>query len=699
MQITIGVGVELGQRTNLENPVPPVVGPSSPITQVLADGWQAIHPDPAAFDAAPDPVQVVVNRQGFDAMGSAVTVADLLTLNTRVRLPYPDQNSLTGNNVALSDFVYADDTIDGTVNSSTRLYPKPIAMWLNHDLERATTNQHTLRLAVAHAHARKSRPVAAVKFIVSDGLNQVEKVVSGMSAGGYDASGLKIPHFAGDMSLSSLTQGAILTVDAVIYPWVGSAFTISLDADSYPSPNLTTLRLLNDRTGSYGTAFAYVDIVTGVDNTGVVSAAAPTAATMPFATIAAAVSAIRAFNASDFGRANDAGGGIVRLTEGTHTHSAFKTQGSAAQIPLIIEAADPGKRSTTVLTDGGSSKFNGIPAMLKLRNLTLLKAGNSIVFLDSGANSVNSLLITEGCIWDANETNYYGAWVYRVGRLVQINCAIGGGGDPRQGNYFSTEAKMVTAIGCQRCAGTITYQAAGCSDLPEFTLRDPLGARPPMAGVFLGWNVFSNGTTSNPIISISAPIGPRGFALVGNVVENWGTTSNAAIRLNADSDVNPAQNVVIQHNTIAGERANLLYLDGNLDVAKTAHVRFNIFHRYNIKSDVFANQPANTGNWPARFKVGWSHNVALDGASNANDYSALSWLGEIASVGEIANIDPLWLDDKSNSGAGTGGGDYTLLTGSSVPVLPLDQGAYSCDLYGNSITAGQSRIGAVTTVG
>lgn len=698
MQMTIGVGIELGQTTKAAlNTVPPAA-PPPPVTQILDDGWRAIHPNPSLFDPDAGPTSVFVTRQGFDASAIPTSVTDTLALTTRVRLPYPDQELLSSNDVALSDFVYAGDVLDGVSNNSVAAYPKPIAMWLNHDLERATSNMHILRLAVAHAHARNGKPVAAVKFVASDGTTSIEHVVSTMTATTYPASGLTVPHFAVEIDLSTLAQGALLTVDAVIYPWVGEAFTISVDADSYPSPNLTVLRLLNDRTGAYGASYAYVDAALGNDATAVVSATPSTAQAGPFATVAAAVTGINTFNAASFGRSNDAGGGIVRLVEGVHVHGAFKSQGNAAHIPLVIEAADPSKRDSTVLTDGGSSKFNGIPALLKLRNITLRKAGGSIVFLDSGANSAGSLLVTESCLWDANGTNYYGAWVYRVGRFVQIDCAIGAGGDPKQGNFFSTEAIMVSAIGCERCAGTITYQAAGCTDLPEFTLRSALGARPEMTGVFLGWNVFSNGTTANPIVSASAPIGTRGFAFVGNIVESWGTTTNAAIRLNADSDTNATENLVIQHNTVAGERANLLYLDGTVNVAKAGHIRFNLFHRYNIKSDVFAARGENTGNWPARFKVGWSHNVAIDGSNNASNFSASSWLGDLASSGESVGLEPLWQDDRSHSGANTGGGNYTPLPGSSLPVVPLDQAAYPTDLYGNNIIAGQSRIGAVTTV-
>ena len=568
-------------------------------------------------------------------------------------------------------------------------------MWLNHDRERASSETHTVRLAVAHAHARQGRPVAAVKFIARDGVTEAVTIVSTMTSVTFDASGLSVPHFAGQMDLSDLEQGALLTVDAVIYPWVGKPFTISLDADPYPSPNLTTLKILNDRLGEYGTAIAYVDGVAGSDAIGVVSDVATAAQAAPFATIAAAVTAVKGFNDTAYGRANDVGGGVIRLAEGVHTHTPFKAQGTAADIPLVIEASDPAKRATTILTDGGTSTFNGIPTLLKLRNLTLLKTGASVVFLDSGATSADSLLVTENCIWDGNGTSYYGAWVYRVGRFVQINCAIGPGGDPKQGSFFSTEAIMGIAIGCHGCAGTIFYQAAGCAALSEFNLRSALGARPAMTGVFLGWNVFSNGATVNPIIYVGSEIGPRGLAFVGNLVESWGSATNAAIRLNADSDTNPAENIVLMHNTVVGERANLLYLDGNTNVDKSAYVRFNVFHRYNVKGDVFASHGENTGNWAARFKVGWHSNATLDGSNNSGEFGPASWLGEIPSTGETTGTSPMWQQDHSHSGENSGGGIYISVPGHTLPVVPPGAAAYPTDLFGHQIIAGQSPIGAV----
>jgi hypothetical protein len=672
---------------------------STSVTQIASDGWQATYPAPPAFDPESTPETLRVTRQGFDQSASPAQSVEDLTLMARVRDPYPNQGTLSADQVALSDFVYAGDAIAGVSNTSTRAYPKPIAMWLNHDRERASGATHTLRLAVAHAHARAGQPVAAVTFILSDGLSTVEQTVSNMTATTYAASGLSVPHFAADMDLSALAQGALLVVDAVIYPWVGTPFTISVDADAYPSPNLSTLRLLNDRTGAYGTAYAYVDATLGDNGTGVVSQVAANAQGSPFASVTAAATALKTFNSTTFGRANDAGGGIIRLEAGTHVRSNFRSAGASVDIPLVIEAANPANRATTVFTDGGSSTSSGTPYQLKLKNITLQNQGGSVIFLDSGVGDMLGLLVTENCVFDRTAGSSWGAWVYRVGRFQMLNCGIGPNGDPMATHRFSAVAKTVQSIGCDQPLGTLLYGSVGSSNVNEFIWRAAEGPKPEPAGVFLGWNVFSNGTTTNGIVTAQRPIGARGFAVVGNLIEAWGSVTGPTLQINADNDTSVTQNVVVQANTIVGERANLLYLDGSTNVEKSGYFRANVFERYNIKGDIFASQSGNTGNWSMRYKVGWSHNAALQGANNETGYSTSSWLGEIPGLGGVTGIAAGWSDDRSNVGSDTGSGSYLPTAGSALPMLPAALACYNVDLKGAPFVPGASRIGAVWQVG
>ncbi|MFN3938927.1 MAG: hypothetical protein ACK4KW_15300, partial [Gemmobacter sp.] len=148
--IGIGTGLYVRRATGgVESPPPPPPPPPppvTPLTAIAADGWRATWPTPPGT-VTPMATTLAITRQGFDAVGGAAAPVDAVGVLSRMRLPYPDQSSLTADQVSLSDFVYAGDTVAGVANASTRAYPKPVALWLNHDLERATAATHTLRLA------------------------------------------------------------------------------------------------------------------------------------------------------------------------------------------------------------------------------------------------------------------------------------------------------------------------------------------------------------------------------------------------------------------------------------------------------------------------------------------------------------------------------------------------------------------------
>ena len=319
-----------------------------------------------------------------------------------------------------------------------------------------------------------------------------------MSVIAYSGSGLSVPHFSGHLDLSGLMQGELVTVDATIYPWVGDAFTISVDADPYPSPNLTVLTFLNDRTGGYGTAYAYVD---AVGASPAVSADPVSARTTPYATVAAAAAAIQSFNSGTFGRAN-ASGGVIRLEPGVHTHANFSAT-VVGDVPLVLEAVDPAQTATTIYQDAGSSSSNGIPDRLKLRNITIRRnASGSVIFLDNSATTGSeNMLITEGCTWDDNGSGpSWSAWVYRVGRFWNIDC---GGVDCAHSAIFSSVFKTVIAIGSGNgSVQSATYHAAGCKDLNgTFEINSVVAHRPASVGDFVGWCHIGQGVNSERCIN------------------------------------------------------------------------------------------------------------------------------------------------------------------------------------------------------
>jgi hypothetical protein len=221
------------------------------------------------------------------------------------------------------------------------------------------------------------------------------------------------------------------------------------------------------------------------------------------------------------------------------------------------------------------------------------------------------------------------------------------------------------------------------------------GSMPATAGMFLGWSTCYASSGGNRIVGNDVPQGARGCAVVGCTFESWGTHNAAVMQMAADNNTMAVENCIVMGNTIIGDRANLLYLEtGNAE--KSGFIKFNVFRNMNIKSDVFASNGADIGNWSARYKAGWSHNYAPQYASNGAGYSATQWLGEIPSLGEVVGGTPNYTADRSHDGDNTGLGDYAPLAGSSIPLIPAGKAPWPFDFKGQAIANdGTARIGAV----
>ncbi|MBI1220927.1 MAG: hypothetical protein GC186_20595 [Rhodobacteraceae bacterium] len=672
----------------------------TPVTAVAANGWQATWPAPPVINPVGAPQVLAVTRPGFTATGAATMVTDNVTVMARVRQPYPNQAALTADQVALSDFVYAGDTIPGVANGSTVAYPRPVCCWLTPDLERATGNTFTARLAVAHAHARGGRAVAAVTFIASDGTNTVSQTVSAMSSRQW-ASGLWAPYFECSLDLTGLNPATICTLDAIVYPWVGVAFQASVQGAAYPSINFTVLKFLNDRSGSYGTAYAYVDAGAGSNATGAVSATAAVAAAAPFQTVAAAAAAVKTFNTGAFGRA-EAAGGVIRLVAGSHAHANFAAA-TANTFPLLIEAADPAAKAATIYTDNGVNVSAGLPAKVKFQNLTLRKVGASVILLDNGAGLANldRMLVLQNVAFDRAGASAYAAWVYRTGRCWMLDCS----GDPAGSvAMFNTVTKEINLIGCSLPGQTTTavYNAVASLFGNGSDMANTVGME-PAAGQMFHHCLMSQSNVSGKAFLANTAIGPAGLAVVGCVMEATSGNTAPALAISADSVTQPAQNVSLTGCTVVGSRSNWLYQDtGSTTIAKSGYLRFNVNSYRNTKTDVFASNGALTGNWAASYNVGSRSNAALLGDNAGHSACGVGlWLGEAAAAGDAtgAVAAPLavsWADDQSFAGGGGGLGDYTPAPGNALPLIPAGLAPYPVDQKGRAVSnTGSARAGAI----
>lgn len=710
--------------------------------EILSDGWSAdvtikgwgsyagsmTYDD--GLDASNEPTAstptIATTSKSWTSSGVETTIGRTLFARTPVRNPgltTLDENDVGGDlvvRVALSHFVYSGDTVgafsfpvgwanngstdnspsSGTcTNISTRPYPQPVAMWGNHDLDWCQSASYTVDLAVSQAYAQQGQGVRAVRFIATDeSLNSVSVIVSNETLRTYTGSGKSASVYSAALDFSSLAGGEMVTIDAEVFPWVGDKFTVSTDADSYPSPNLTVLKVLNDYDDGYGTVYAYVD---GVGGAGAVHEVEGTAQTTPFDSLANAASALQTYINANFGR-NNVSGGIIVLEAGTHVHSSFSAR-AVGEIPLLVRAASPANKSTTIYEDPGYSVTNGVCDLLKFQDITLRKQGGSVIFIDSGANiSSSNMTVFENCDFDINGTSNYGAWVYRVGRLYLVNCDLG---STFSGvvNRFSTTSKQVIAIGSSGSMGSATYHALGSKGERYGAVAADAG-NPDAVGLFLGWTELSllSGSGNNAL-GVGATIGPRGALFVACTLEKSGDDTGPTMVVNADGSTLPAENVVMLGCTVVGSRTNWLYQDtGSTTIYKYGFDRFNVHWQWNCKSDLFPTVDVNRfGNWSEIYHAGHAYTSYLEGGSASDAYGNNAWQGQIPGLGFQAGtgsvpIDPDWLDDASFQGSQLGNGDYRPGASTELIQIPSGQAPFSYDQNGVALANdGTDYVGAL----
>ena len=493
--------------------------------------------------------------------------------------------------------------------------------------------------------------------------------------------------------MTQFTAGDLVSFDAVIYPWVGDAYQISVSGESYPSPNLTALKALCDHNGTYGTAYAYVD---GVGGSPQVSTNPATAAANPYASISAAATAIQSFNSSNFGRDN-VSGGIIRIPAATTITSLGDINGrSIGPIPLVIEGVN---QTTSVFRDSGSTSGAGCVDLIKFRNLTFRKNGGTVFALVGDNSGTDDRCIFEDVIFDRNSQSIYPAWLVDVGSMYFINCS---GAYAGQGAPFSTD-KQGTALvlGCtfipSRC-----FNVVACKNV---TLNDggiivgpnsSVHALTPIKGGFYGWNFAGRDDNDHIFYAASQDFGPRGIAVVGNIFEYHAAASFPPLGLFDDVTIDCA-NIIEACNTVVGDRSNIVYLDaGSTNRNKRGLSKHSVHDQWNCKGDVFITNGALIGNWAIGHKVGSTYNFSINGSSNQDTPGPGNWIGEILGRGEISIGTPAFTNDQSRSGGGAGNGNYKPAGGTAIPQIPAGETMFAVDLFGTAIPAnGTAYAGAV----
>jgi len=672
------------------------------------------------FDASK--VTLTVEDPGYDATG-AVTRTRTISGGTVLRRQYPNESTTmidaVGDDVrirfSLDDDVYAGSTITAVdvaagaytganagapatiTNDSTLAYPKPLFAWLNVPHERATGSSFAIEAVAYHKHAMLGRQVARIEYSASDGTNTAAtQTASTPTLSEIQTKGHIVEAYKAAIPLAALNAGALFNVNAKVYPWIGDASAVlDLAADGIAWPTAqaqTLLRVFNDRTGSYGGAYAYVkEGATG----GAVSDNPTTARAAPFPTINAALVAIVAWNNTNRGH-NDHSGGTIRLMDDG-------AGGAVAHVPTATFNVAAGNCLTTIEQDPLNTGVASMSLTATRQTASMLRwavdiAQQGAFTLDGGSNTNDKVIVYDGITLSYNggttAINYCQGLAYW--RNVTFSGLSSGNQSPFWSSYVTTNTQAAMALGCVCHDSTVNFRVAvigatiGCDfrrgyfdeyNLASYTLVDPSD------GMVIANNRLLDVRASSRI-AYSQDYA-RGAAIVQNIVERANATAAPALQISADSAMNTVDNIVVMHNTVPGTdlagRINIAYNDKAV-ARKVATVRFNAFHQYNVKGDLFDQPGAGTGkvgNWHTRFGVGFKGNAIGASTQGSQTPSAGSWLGDYLEPSTVVGTALAFVNNKGGEAA-TGLGDYHL-TGETNPAydrVPSGLQALAYDLDG-----------------
>lgn len=659
---------------------------------VNADGWSATYASPPTFDPAGSPEEFTVTREGFTTAGAVTTYTENLICTQRIRQPFPNQASLTTDQVALSDYIYSTDTVAGATNNSTEASPKPVANWARPDrgIVGNTLPKEKLEVVAFHRNARNREQVACVEWTITDGTNTVtatasESVVSGHSG---DRQPVIVYRPASDVDISSLNDNATITVNAKVYPWIGDAASVLNSADNSGQRAFSPRKLYRSTSLAASPMYVYVNQTTGNNTTGAVSTNAATAEASPCLTIQGALVRAQAVN-------SNVNGLIIRVMNGGKTTLAntglVSTLTSALGNEVII-TRDPNATQAQAIIDIGlidwRPRIGTSGGCIRFFDVTFDRTAQGDF---QGEVASPLLVVFDSMVFDNNSqaatilyNDSVGAWIGTEIQAPSVSLITAGTRD------YILMRGVLTGLTTMNIE---MWCMLGCSITAMSAFQFSTKAR---SGFICAYNRIANFGAG---IDVNADT--SGFAVVQNLFECTRNNTTFALQTAAFD----YSHGVVMHNTHAGffsvGRNNLFYEQtSNPSVSKLMSVKGNIHSQLNHKGDVFDSNGALVGNWSYLYGVGCvgeftqfiDANSTGIGGSFAQAYPGLR--ANIGTSNSVRN-DPLFTDyEGTTSGptAGAGGGDYTV--GALSPAKGIADPVLRFDLAGNTRSAALATAGA-----
>lgn len=719
--------------------------------RILNDGWMAEidiegFKDGGAYsfgigannDPANAKIVFTVTSQGYDSSGVLGTVTRTVYGTYWVRKAYPneaqkDEVESGGNvtlKVALSDFIYDDDeagagksgtdvsvsigsgfyTDNGTggsglvsatttnlsaANNSTLDYPKVIARWAWPGYERFESD-FLVEAVAFHRFGKNGKPVAAIAFHASDQSgNGSHATATAMTVTTRTGDANAVQVYAGTMDIDALDQAEIIDVNFKAYPWVGDEDSVMnsrtlVDGVAQPDEYLGPLHAINDKDGTYGTAYAVVDPVNGnasaastwvYPSQSAAEAAYASDNANSYTTIGFAVQAVKAYNNSNYSR-NEPGAGTALLVEGNHNYLATIPASSlgAMNAWFTITKLSSAAEASTIINSGSNTASLKIPKV-KVQDLSLATTSNGFM---TGNGSADILWLHDNTI---NLTGSFPFHNFDVAYATQNSVTALGQGFAsfgglsvfplvRGNNAASQLASSFYAVLGNRNISAAAYPEHGA------------GKGKPGDNVVYAFNSLYRPTTGAELNWAATTRTIIGIAVVQNLIETIDGTT-AMLQMAATSGTATSSNhVIIWNNTFVGERTNFCYLDHgstNYDFLNWSQ-KFNFFEEWNVKTDTFITQNANrVGNWSCRYNVGSVGNTSRQENFRGEFDGLFTRWG--SSGTDLAGID--FASDRSQYGTDAGNGNYALGATSGLIDLATSTSAIDAvlpyDILGNLI--------------